>query len=165
MIGEFSGNNRWLSNFWLCQIVMGDLVYPSTENAYQAAKYPKKDRQQFTTCSPAKAKRLGSRITRPINWDSEKLIVMRKVLNQKFRVNTFNAALLLETGDVPLIEGNTWDDRFWGVYNGQGQNQLGIMLMDVRTKLLDQQPKPLATLKDDNLEESLAAKFGRNGND
>ena len=31
--------------------------------------------------------------------------------------------------------------------------------------LLDQQPKPLVTLKDDNLAESLAAKFGRNGND
>ena len=141
MISEFSGNHRWLSNFWLCQITMGDLVYPSTENAYQAAKYPSKDRQQFTTCSPSKAKRLGNMTTLPINWDSEKLIVMRKVLNQKFRANTFNAAILLETGDVPLIEGNTWDDCFWGVCNGQGQNHLGLMIMDIRTKLIDQQPK------------------------
>ena len=31
--------------------------------------------------------------------------------------------------------------------------------------LLDQQPKPLVTLNDDNLAESLAAKFGRNDND
>ena len=33
------------------------------------------------------------------------------------------------------IEGNTWNDTFWGVCNGQGQNWLGKILMLVRSEL------------------------------
>lgn len=134
-IEEFSGDHRFLSNFWLSPIVMGDHVYPSTENAYQAAKYPKAERQQFTTCSPAKAKELGQRITNPKNWPTEKLKVMKKVLEQKFRVNTFNAILLVSTGGALIVEGNTWDDIFWGVCDGAGENNLGRILMDIRETL------------------------------
>lgn len=132
MISEFSGDYRWLSNFWLCPIVLGDYVYPSTENAYQAAKYPKAERQQFTTCSPAMAKKLGQRIEPPKSWDAEKLRVMRKVVEQKFRKNTFNALLLRDTLDQEIIEGNTWGDTFWGVCDGVGDNNLGKILMEVR---------------------------------
>ena len=136
MIKAFSGEYRWLSNFWLCPVVLGDHVYPSTENAYQAAKYPKEDRQQFTTCSPAKAKRLGREIELPSGWDVTKLMMMRRVLEQKFRANTFNAGLLVSTADQEIVEGNTWGDAFWGVCDGVGQNHLGRMLMDIRASLI-----------------------------
>ena len=42
---------------------------------------------------------------------------------------------LLATGDTPLEEGNTWGDRTWGVYQGQGDNRLGKILMKVRDEL------------------------------
>ena len=42
---------------------------------------------------------------------------------------------LLATGNSLLIEGNTWGDYFWGKVNGHGENQLGLILMDVREKL------------------------------
>ena len=32
-------------------------------------------------------------------------------------------------------EGNNWGDYFWGKVNNCGENQLGIILMDVRAKL------------------------------
>ncbi len=38
---------------------------------------------------------------------------------------------LLATGNSLLIEG----DYFWGKVNGHGENQLGLILMDVREKL------------------------------
>jgi len=44
---------------------------------------------------------------------------------------------LLATGDQELIEGNTWGDRFWGVCDGEGQNQLGRLLMELRNELRD----------------------------
>lgn len=137
MINEFSGEYRWLSNFWLCSVMLGDHVYPSTENAYQAAKYPKSQRLQFTTCSPGKAKRLGKEADLPDNWEAEKLRVMRKVLEQKFRENTFNAELLIKTGSVEIVEGNTWGDTFWGVCDGVGENRLGKMLMEIRAELTE----------------------------
>ena len=45
--------------------------------------------------------------------------------------------LLLSTGDRVLIEGNTWNDTFWGVSlkSGNGQNHLGKILMRVRERL------------------------------
>jgi hypothetical protein len=42
---------------------------------------------------------------------------------------------LIATGDAELIEGNTWNDTFWGVCNGKGSNFLGKALMDIRKKL------------------------------
>lgn len=45
--------------------------------------------------------------------------------------------MLLATGDAVLKEGNTWNDVFWGVSlkTGQGENNLGKILMRVREKL------------------------------
>lgn len=45
--------------------------------------------------------------------------------------------LLLETGDMILDEGNTWNDTFWGVdaKTREGQNHLGRILMRVRKEL------------------------------
>ena len=42
---------------------------------------------------------------------------------------------LLGTGDTYLEEGNTWNDTFWGVCNGVGENNLGRILMEVREEL------------------------------
>ena len=104
MINEFGKSYRFLSNFWLCPVVLGDSVYPSVENAYQAAKFPKDERQCFLTCSPSAAKRLGKGITFATN--KERLRVMRRLLDQKFRDGTYNAELLISTGLEELVEGN-----------------------------------------------------------
>jgi predicted NAD-dependent protein-ADP-ribosyltransferase YbiA (DUF1768 family) len=42
---------------------------------------------------------------------------------------------VVPTGDAELVEGNTWNDRFWGVCRGKGRNELGRILMRVRTGL------------------------------
>ena len=42
---------------------------------------------------------------------------------------------LLDTGDQELIEGNYWNDTFWGVCEGKGQNHLGKILMQIREEL------------------------------
>jgi predicted NAD-dependent protein-ADP-ribosyltransferase YbiA (DUF1768 family) len=44
---------------------------------------------------------------------------------------------LLATGEAELIEGNTWNDTFWGVCKGEGQNWLGKILMEVRKELAE----------------------------
>jgi hypothetical protein len=43
-------------------------------------------------------------------------------------------ALLLATGDMELIEDNDWDDTYWGVCNGAGENNLGKLLMKIRAE-------------------------------
>ena len=60
---------------------------------------------------------------------------MRGLVLDKFLYNVKLADKLLATEDAILIEGNTWDDVFWGVCDGKGENWLGKILMDVRTEL------------------------------
>lgn len=140
MIAEFQGEYRWLSNFWPCHIRMRGIVYPSVENAYQAAKTDDLQlRVAFERCSAAEAKRLGKLLVLRDGWDAMKLQVMYELVRMKFsRVfNTELAVKLAATGTEELQEGNRWHDTFWGVYlpTGVGRNELGKIIMRVRAKL------------------------------
>ena len=46
--------------------------------------------------------------------------------------------LIEMTGNSTLIEGNWWNDRFWGVDSktGIGENHLGKLLMELRAELV-----------------------------
>lgn len=68
------------------------------------------------------------------DWELIKISVMHDLLRQKFGHETLRKRLLA-TGDEKLEEGNTWKDYFWGVCNGIGQNQLGVLLMRVREEI------------------------------
>ena len=53
----------------------------------------------------------------------------------KFTHHPELSQMLLNTGDAQLEDGNTWGDRIWGVYQGQGENRLGKILMKIRDEL------------------------------
>jgi predicted NAD-dependent protein-ADP-ribosyltransferase YbiA (DUF1768 family) len=59
---------------------------------------------------------------------------MEELLRQKFS-NPVMARKLLDTDENVLVEGNDWNDTFWGVCNGKGENHLGILLMKTRKAL------------------------------
>lgn len=135
---EFQGEHRWLSNFWFAKVMLDDVVYPSVEHAYQAAKTYPSERPPFLSCTAAEAKKLGRQVVIRDEWELVKLDVMRSLIEQKFAPGTDLAKKLLETGDVRLVEGNKWGDTFWGVCNGRGQNHLGEILMAQRSQLKNQ---------------------------
>jgi predicted NAD-dependent protein-ADP-ribosyltransferase YbiA (DUF1768 family) len=60
---------------------------------------------------------------------------MWALLVQKFTRHPDLAQALLATGRADLVEGNDWGDTYWGVCRGQGRNQLGCQLMEVRALL------------------------------
>lgn len=61
---------------------------------------------------------------------------MFELLVQKYSQPKF-MELLLDTGDQYIEETNHWNDTFWGVCNGVGENRLGKMIMDIREHLID----------------------------
>ena len=63
MITEFSGEYRWLSNFWLTEINYEGFIYPSVENAYQASKTYSEYRKSFVNITPGKAKKIRTNIS------------------------------------------------------------------------------------------------------
>lgn len=145
MITEFQGKYRFLSNFWICDVVYDGLTYPSSEHAYQAAKLPKEDRsmlakgprQLIAYQAPGKAKKLGRHVKLPPDWDKKKIDIMREILYSKFTGNIDLKEKLLATAPLELQEGNRWGDKFWGVdlRYGYGENHLGKLLMELRYEL------------------------------
>lgn len=134
-IESFQGEHRWLSNFWPVTVLYEGHLYPSVENAYQAAKLPPSQRGQFRSCTAGQAKRLGRQGQIRSDWEQSKLRVMEQLIAQKFVAGSDLAEKLLATGDAEIIEGNTWGDTFWGVCRGKGENNLGKLLMARRGDL------------------------------
>ena len=60
---------------------------------------------------------------------------MHDIVYAKFSQNPILRQKLINTQDMILIENNTWNDTFWGVCNGVGENHLGKILMEVREEL------------------------------
>lgn len=139
MIDDFRFEYRWLSNFHLCEINYLGITYPSSEHAYQAAKFDDINiKMRFSSAiniSCKEAKRLGRKTGIIDNWDDIKLDIMEQILRIKFSIPELSIELI-NTYPHQLIEGNSWNDTFWGVCNGVGENNLGKILMKLREDLI-----------------------------
>lgn len=135
-IDSFSGEHEFLSNFMHSEIEYEGGTYPTVEHAFQAAKTLDKEERKGVRekKTPGQAKRAGRKVKLRPHWDNMKCMVMHNLLVKKFE-NEYLREKLLATGDAELIEGNTWGDKFWGVCKGEGENNLGRILMKVREKL------------------------------
>ena len=84
-ITEFRGEYRFLSSFWPCEISHAGMVFPSVENAFQAAKcLHQEDMKKFIHITPGAAKRKGRKVVIRKGWDEIKRTVMANLLIQKF---------------------------------------------------------------------------------
>lgn len=135
-IESFSGRFGFLSNFSPAEVALDGIVYPTVEHAYQAAKTMSRVQRELIhdAKTPGNAKRFGRDVTLREDWEFVKVDVMRDLLRQKF-ADTYRGNMLLSTGGALLVEGNHWNDRFWGVCKGVGQNWLGRLLMEIRKDL------------------------------
>ena len=134
MINNFRNEYSWLSNFYDSPVVIDGLTYRNAESAYQATKCADpNNRQRFIDLTGAQAKRLGRTLRMDPDWERKKFGVMYKIVEDKFLRNTTLMRWLQETGDQELVEGNTWNDTYWGVCGGKGENNLGIILMTIRS--------------------------------
>ncbi|BDF35871.1 hypothetical protein CE91St62_39330 [Lachnospiraceae bacterium] len=138
-ITSFRGKYAFLSNFYNAPIIYRGLRYANNEAAFQSQKtlYPK-ERLKFCSsqlADPAEAKRLGRRITLRPDWEKVKIMLMYEICMTKFHQHPELAQALLATDNALLIEENVWKDRYWGMCDGYGENNLGLILMDIRGKL------------------------------
>lgn len=162
-INGFQGEYRWLSNFWPCTIVYQGNVFSTLEHAYQSAKVEelllKEKIKNCATPSEAKDFFQKNNIVVADNWtEQKKLSVMKELLWLKFggREPFLTQALLL-TEDAEIIEDNTWEDRFWGVCNGIGDNHLGKLIMQIREEMFLQKEKILFYVSLNDSNKSIAA--------
>lgn len=146
-IKGFFGEYRFLSNFWPAKVFLDGEQYACVENAYQASKYKKESREYLLKCSPKEAIIFSKENIIDAcpfeKWEEVKFRVMKNLLTQKFNkeLNPENYKKLKETDNKYLEETNYWNDTYWGVSKsdakeeGMGDNNLGILLMEIRSRL------------------------------
>lgn len=141
VISDFRKKNSFLSNFFEKPFIWKDRMFMSAEGAFQSEKSTDPAVQEkFTRMTPKEAKEAGRRLALRPDWESVKDEIMEEIIYEKFSQNDSILYKLIETGNATLIEGNTWHDTYWGVdaFSGEGENKLGIILMKVRARLIDE---------------------------
>lgn len=135
-ITHFDDEYHFLSNFYAHPVVFQGITYPTNEHAFQAAKTMdiSEKRKILSMSTPGEAKRAGRKVNLIPLWDAIKDDIMYHICKKKFSDPVLKK-MLLDTGDAELIEGNTWRDKYWGVYNGVGENKLGKILMRIRDEM------------------------------
>lgn len=136
MIDSFSDTYAFLSNFFSSSIVYEGIEYPTVEHAFQAAKTLSVELRLLISKLPApgQAKRVGRSLLLRSDWNTIRVSVMSELVALKFQAPELRCKLLV-TGDEELVEGNYWQDTFWGVCNGKGENHLGKILMETRARI------------------------------
>lgn len=134
--GKMFRDDYWfLSNFYHAPLTYKGIEYPSVECAYQAQKTDDVTlKRKFASISSKEAKQLGRQIKPPVDWYDKNVQIMTELLRLKFE-NPYLKQKLLNTGNELLIENNYWNDTFWGVCNGVGNNMLGKLLMQIRDEI------------------------------
>ena len=136
-IKQFKGEYNFLSNFYPVDITYDNITYASSEHAYQAQKCKiLVDRLKFSDISAAQAKHLGKKVESRTDWEDVRVQIMHDILELKFQ-NKKMRKMLLATGDRYLMEGNYWNDSFWGydLKRNKGENVLGNLLCKIRSDI------------------------------
>ena len=137
-INNFRGEHEFLSNFYNAVVNYNGITYLNNEAAFQAQKVLDDEAKlEFQNLTPNKAKRLGRKVQLRPDWENVKVDIMYEIVRAKFAQHPELQEKLIETNNTPLYEGNTWNDYFWGVCKGKGKNNLGQILMKVRSELLN----------------------------
>jgi ribA/ribD-fused uncharacterized protein len=151
-------------------ITVGSLEFPTSEHFYQSMKYvdhPTVQREIFGEKNPMLMKNKQKKYKSLIrsDWEEVKGIIMESTIHLKLVCNWIKFGnLLLETGNKTIVELSK-RDPYWGMIlvkgsdtTLEGENQLGEILMNLRSKLWNNETR--LELRSWNPEPNLRLSFG-----
>ena len=143
-IESFTGYFEFLHNNYLSPVLYDGMLFPSATHAFQSARSSdERTRKAILNAeSLLVVLKIAKRIDEPENWKLKRLKVMEQIVRDKFRRSRELQEKLKATGNRDLLM--TYQDensvnQYWGVVNNKGQNQLGRILMKIRSDLKDNQ--------------------------
>jgi hypothetical protein len=131
------GWERGLSNFAESPVIYDEHRWITAEHAYQAAKSfdPAAQNRIDAARSAADAKKLGRSVSIRPDWEQVKREVMKDICRSKFALNPALRKQLLGTGAELLVHTAPWDSWWGDGRDGNGRNELGRILMELREEL------------------------------
>jgi len=132
-----------LNNWSAHMVKIWDRNFPSVEHGFHYRKFtetaPEIASEILAAPSPWAAMQVGRkhRNKRRKDWQVVKVGIMTELVRAKTTQNKDVLDCLLATGNRKIIENSPWD-TFWGIGDdGNGQNQMGIIWMQIRDELRD----------------------------
>lgn len=122
------------SNFSPHTVELDGETYATSEHYYQAMKAKNRKDHDYIASAPTphEARKRGQACELRDGWDEMKDNVMRVVVQTKFTQHPDLAEILLATEDKEIIEWAPWDEYWGNGKYGNGKNKLGVILMEVR---------------------------------
>lgn len=141
VVGFYEREFFVFSNFSSFQVFYRGRLWPTSEHAYQAARFSGVHSELEERCYQARSAHEAYRIMqanhdkeRP-NWEQEKVRIMYEICRSKLEQNPYVKEKLLLTGDEHIVEDSP-KDSFWGWgQDRQGRNELGTIWMKLREEL------------------------------
>lgn len=135
----YSGKWSCFSNFSAFQIDWRGELWPTSEHAYQAAKFDDRSIAEkiLKAKSPYNAYRIAHEHEDKMDpdWGNKKLTVMEEILHAKLAQHPVVQDKLQKSLDRDLVEDSP-TDGFWGRGpDGNGENHLGKIWMKLRDDL------------------------------
>ncbi len=129
-------------NFTSFQVKWKGILWPTSEHAFQAAKFLDIDQTIFRKIKNAKSAHDAQKIAiqykdrRNKNWSKIKIEIMKDILRHKVNQHPYILRKLIESGDRIIIE-DSWRDDEWGWGKDKdGENKLGKIWMEIRKEYL-----------------------------
>ena len=120
------------------------LEWPTVEHYFQAMKFAETAPEHFEkvrlSTSAKQARKLGrsKSIKIRVDWSKVRRVVMTRAIYTKCRTHDEVAQVLIDSGERKILE-NSQYDYYWGCgRDRRAENTFGLVLMDVRTKLLEE---------------------------
>lgn len=131
----FRNEYDFLSNFYNCKITYEGITYKNAEAAFQAQKENRKtDRIVYSFVDGRTAKKWGRKAKLREDWNKVKDNIMYEIVKNKFLQNE-ELKIKLKNIKEEIVEENYWNDKYWGVCNGIGENKLGKILEKVKKEI------------------------------
>jgi len=141
MVGFYEREFYVFSNFSSFQVEWMGYLWPTSEHAYQAARFfdssPQYDQKIKDTRSAHEAFEIaqGNKQYQRDNWEAIKKEVMLEICRHKLQQNPYVWHKLELTNDEHLVEDSPVDS-FWGWgADRQGRNELGKVWMKLREEV------------------------------
>ena len=136
MINGFKEKYSFLSIYYPTEIEYEGIKYNCPINAFLAQQVSSQiQKKQIAKSAPSRSTIMVINSEEKVNLTTEQqLEIMYNICKIKFSDENLKQSLL-STKNEELVDETDWNNKFWGVTNGEGENHIGKILMKIRDEL------------------------------